>query len=62
MAVTLTSIRLNTKLADEAKRALGVKTRTEAVHVALKEIVRLKDFKRTMKEYGGKLKFENYDR
>jgi Arc/MetJ family transcription regulator len=62
MPTTLTSIRLDTKLADEAVRALGVKSRTEAVHVALKEIVRLKDFKKLMKEYGGKLKFENYDR
>jgi len=62
MAATLTSIRLDTKLADEAVRVLGVKSRTEAVHVALQEIVRLKDFKRLMKEHGGKLKFENYDR
>lgn len=62
MAVTLTSIRLDTKLADEAVRALGVKSRTEAVHVALREIVRLKGFKKLMKDYGGKLKFENYDK
>jgi len=62
MAVTLTSIRLDTKLADEAVRALGVKSRTEAVHVTLREVVRLKDFKKLMKEYGGKLKFENYGR
>jgi Arc/MetJ family transcription regulator len=62
MAVTLTSIRLDTKLADEAVRVLGVKSRTEAVHVALREILKLKDFKRLMKENGGKLRFENYDR
>ena len=62
MPATLTSIRLDTKLADEAVRVLGVKSRTEAVHVALREIVRLKGFKKLMKEYGGKLKFENYDR
>jgi hypothetical protein len=30
MAVTMTSIRLDTKLADEAKRLLGAKSRTEA--------------------------------
>ncbi len=41
MTVTLTSILLDTKLADEAARALGVKSRTEAVHVALREIVAL---------------------
>jgi Arc/MetJ family transcription regulator len=62
MAATLTSIRLDTKLADEAVRVLGVKSRTEAVHVALREILKLKDFKKLMKENGGKLKFENYDR
>ncbi len=62
MPATLTSIRLDTKLADEAVRALGVKSRTEAVHVALKEIVRLKGFKKLMKEHGGKLAFANYDK
>jgi Arc/MetJ family transcription regulator len=61
MAGTLTSIRLDTKLADEAVRVLGVKTRTEAVHIALKEIIGLKRFKKLMKEYGGKLKFEALD-
>ena len=62
MAATLTSIRLDTKLADEAVRVLGAKARTEAVHMALKEAGRLKGFKNLMKEYGGKLKFENYER
>jgi Arc/MetJ family transcription regulator len=62
MAVTLTSIRLDTKLADEAARALGAKSRTEAIHMALKEIVQLNDFKKLMKKHGGKLRFENYDK
>ncbi|HTX77158.1 MAG TPA: type II toxin-antitoxin system VapB family antitoxin [Terracidiphilus sp.] len=61
MAGTLTSIRLDTKLADEAVRVLGVKSRTEAVHVALKEIIGLRRFKKLMKKYGGKLKFEGCD-
>jgi Arc/MetJ family transcription regulator len=61
MAVTLTSIRLDTKLADEAVRVLGVKSRTEAVHIALKEIIGLKRFKKLMKEYGGKGTFAGYD-
>jgi Arc/MetJ family transcription regulator len=61
MAVTLTSIRLDTKLADEAVRVLGVKSRTEAVHVALKEIIGLRRFKKLMKEYGGKGTFAGYD-
>ena len=39
MAVTMTSIRLDTHLADEAAKVLGAKSRTEAVHAALREIV-----------------------
>jgi Arc/MetJ family transcription regulator len=62
MAGTLTSIRLDTKLADEAVRVLGAKSRTEAVHMALAEITKLKGFKKLLKENGGKHKFENYDR
>jgi Arc/MetJ family transcription regulator len=42
MAVSMTSIRLDTDLADEAVKVLGAKSRTEAVHVALREIVALK--------------------
>ena len=58
--VTLTSIRLDTKLADEAARVLGVNNRTEAVHVALREVVALKKFKRLMARQGGKLRFEGH--
>jgi Arc/MetJ family transcription regulator len=57
----MTSIRLDTDLADEAAKVLGVKSRTEAVHIALKEVVALKKFKKTMKRYSGKLAFEGYD-
>jgi Arc/MetJ family transcription regulator len=61
MAVKLTSIRLDTKLADEAVRVLRVKSRTEAVHMALKEIIGLKRFKALMKKYEGKATFAGYD-
>lgn len=61
MAGTLTSIRLDTKLADKAVRVLGVKTRTEAVHIALKEIIALKGFKKLMKEHAGKHQFAGLD-
>ena len=61
MAGTLTSIRLDTKLADRAKRALGARTRTEAVHIALREIVGLKEFKKLMKKYGCKGSFAGSD-
>lgn len=61
MATTMTSIRLDTKLADEAAKVLGVKSRTEAVHVALREIVALKRFKDLMKKSAGKHKFAGYD-
>jgi Arc/MetJ family transcription regulator len=61
MAVTMTSIRLDTDLADEAVKVLGVKSRTEAVHLALREIVALKRFKDLMKKNAGKLKFAGSD-
>jgi len=58
MAVAITSIRLDTELADEAAKVLGVKSRTEAVHVALKEIVALQRFKDFMTKNAGKLRFQ----
>ena len=60
MATAMTSIRLDTHLADEAAEVLGVKSRTEAVHAALREIVALKKFQNLMKKYGGKLDFEGH--
>jgi len=61
MAVTLTSIRLDTKLADEVNKELGVKTRTEAVNLALREIAGNRRFKKVIKKYEGKLKFAGHD-
>lgn len=60
MAVTITSIRLDTRLVDEAAKILGVKSRTEAVRIALREIVALKHFKNLMKKNAGKLNFDAY--
>jgi Arc/MetJ family transcription regulator len=60
MTVKMTSIRLDTRLADEAAKILGVKSRTEAVHIALMEIVALKRFKNLMKKNAGKLSFDGY--
>jgi Arc/MetJ family transcription regulator len=62
MSTAITSIRLDTKLADEAVRALGVKSRTEAVHLALREIVDNRRFKELIRKNEGKLKFANYDK
>lgn len=61
MAVSLTSIRLDLELADEAAEALGVKSRTEAIHVALREIVAVNRFKALMKKNAGKLEFAGLD-
>ena len=58
MSIAMTSIRLDTDLADEAVKVLGVKSRTEAVHVALREIVALQRFKELMTKNAGKLLFE----
>jgi len=60
MAAKMTSIRLDTHLADEAAHILGVKSRTEAVHLALREIVAIQKFKRLMAKNAGKLKFEGH--
>lgn len=62
MAVTMTSIRLDTQLADEAAKILGVKSRTDAVHTALREIVALRRFKKLMKKNAGKLQFAGHGR
>ncbi|HEY6272375.1 MAG TPA: type II toxin-antitoxin system VapB family antitoxin [Terriglobales bacterium] len=56
MAV-MTSVRLDTRLADEAVKVLGVKSRTEAIHVSLREMVGLKRFKNLMRKNAGKLSF-----
>jgi Arc/MetJ family transcription regulator len=61
MDATLTSIRLRTKLADEAAKILGVKTRTEAIHEALERVVRTGKYKATMRKYAGKLSFPRCD-
>jgi len=60
MAATLTSIRLDKQLADRAARALGVKSRTEAIHVALREVLALNRFKSLMKKNAGKLQFAGH--
>jgi Arc/MetJ family transcription regulator len=56
----MTSIRLDTDLADEAVKVLGAKSRTDAVHIALREIVALKQFKKLMKKYEDKASFDGY--
>ena len=56
--VKMTSIRLDIKLADDAVKALGARNRSEAVHMALQEVVALKKFKELMARHGGKMKFE----
>ena len=60
MPRTLTSIRLDTQLADEARKVLDVKSRTAAVRVALREIVALKRFKNLMRKHAGKLSFAGH--
>ena len=61
MSATMTSIRLDTKLADEAAELLGVKSRTEAIHAALREVVALKRFQALMKKNAGRLSFAALD-
>ena len=61
MPTTLTSIRLDTELADEAAEILGVRTRTEAIHLLLKETVAFSRFKELVLKHGGKHSFEGVD-
>lgn len=56
----MTSIRLDTKLADQAMKVLHTKSRTEAVHMALREVVALEKFKELIVTHGGKLRFESH--
>ena len=58
--VKMTTIRLDMKLANEAVKSLGAKNMSEAVHMALREMVALNKFKGLMSMYGGKLKFTGH--
>ena len=51
------TIRIDSRLADETARVLGAKSRTDAVHMALREMVALRSFKKLMKKHASKLKF-----
>jgi Arc/MetJ family transcription regulator len=62
MARTRTVVRITGWLVDEAARVLGAKSRTDAVHMALREIVAIRSFKKLMKRHASKLKFAGYDR
>lgn len=55
-----TSVRIDAQLVDEATETLRARSRTAALHTALKEIVELHRFKKLMKKNGGKLKFAKY--
>jgi len=61
MSTAITSICLDTKLADEAVRFLGVKSRTESVQLALQETVDNRRFKELIRKNEGKLKFAGRD-
>ena len=54
------SIRLDARLVSEAARIFGAKSRTEAVHLALREIVMLRRFKKLLKKYAGKSEFAGH--
>ena len=56
----MVSIKVDAQLVNEAAKILGAKSRTEAVHSALREIIALHRFKKLMKTNAGKLKFSGY--
>lgn len=61
-AVRMTTIRLDMKLANAAVKTLGARNRSEAVRMALQEVVAARKFKELMSKHGGKLKFEAHGR
>ena len=60
MAGKMTSIKVNSYLANEVSKILGVKSRTQAVDAALREIVSLRQFKDLMRRHAGKLSFKGH--
>jgi Arc/MetJ family transcription regulator len=61
-SVAVITIRIDSRVVDEAAKILGAKSRTDAVNRALREIVALRRFKNLMKKHAGKLKFTGCDR
>jgi Arc/MetJ family transcription regulator len=62
MTVRRISIRIDTDLVDEALKLLGARSRVEAIHLALREIVGAKLFKNLMRKNAGKLWFAGADK
>lgn len=60
--MAITTIRLDAKLVDEVAKILDAKSRTDAVNIALREIVALSRFKKLMKKHAGKLEFQGFAR
>lgn len=56
MAGMRTTVKLDARAVDEAVKVLDAKSRTDAVHTALKEIVAMHRFRKLMNKDGGKLK------
>lgn len=53
-------LKIDKQLADEAVRIFGAKSRTDAVRIALREVVALRRFKKLMKNNAGKLQFAGH--
>jgi Arc/MetJ family transcription regulator len=60
MAVTTKSIRVDARLADEAKKIYGVRSRAEAVHLAVREFVGPQQSKDLIKKNGVKPSFAGH--
>ena len=60
--VRMTSIRLDLNLANRAVRMLGANSRSEAIHMALREVLALEKFKALMQKHGGKMRFSGHEK
>lgn len=57
MTARRTSVRVDAHLVDEARKLLNVRSRTEAIHTALREVVATRRFRALMRKHAGKLSF-----
>jgi Arc/MetJ family transcription regulator len=61
MAKALTSLRIDDRLVRRAQKALGTKSRTRTVEMALKAVVETEKHRKLIKRYSGKARPSDFD-
>ena len=62
MAKELTSLRLTGRLVRRAQKALGAKTRTQAIELSLEAVVEAEKHRKLIKRYSGKARPGDFER